>query len=200
MSCELRQIGLVVFAIMNELIHATTAELEAGLEFIRCSPKDGGTLEMIVRRPVVDERESVAEVALDLAAGLAGDNWKQRGSARTPDGSANPEMQITVMNSRAAAVVALSRERWGLAGDQLFVDLDLSCENLPPGTRLAVGSAIIEATGPPHTGCKKFLARFGAAALEFVNSPLGKQLHLRGINARVVQSGVIRVGDLVKKT
>jgi hypothetical protein len=183
---------------MNNVTHATLAELEAGLDFIRRSPKDRGTLELIVRRPQSNERESLDMATLDLVEGLAGDNWKARGSVRTPDGSANAEMQITMMNSRAAQVVARSRERWGLAGDQLFVDLDLSAENLPPGSLLALGEAVIEVTSPPHNGCKKFLARFGQEALNFVNSPLGKQLHLRGINAKIVQGGVIRVGDTVR--
>ncbi len=184
---------------MSDTKHATREELEAGLDFIRAAPRNAGTLELIVRRPRSDERELLETATIDLVEGLAGDNWKTRGSTRTPDGSANPETQITVMNSRAAAVVARDRARWGLAGDQLFVDLDLSVENLPPGTRLAVGPALIEVSSHPHNGCKKFLDRFGQNALEFVNSPQGKQLHLRGINAKVVRGGVIRVGDVVKK-
>jgi len=184
---------------MNESDHAAATELEANLGFIRHSPKDGGRLEMIVRRPQVNERETLNEATLDMVDGLAGDNWKWRGSASTSDGSANPEMQLTLMNSRTAQIIAQDRARWRLAGDQLFVDLDLSRENLPPGTRLAVGAAVIEVTRPPHTGCKKFLARFGRAALAFVNSPAGRQLQLRGIHAKVVRGGAIRVGDAVQK-
>lgn len=175
------------------------AKLEAGLDEIRQSPKDEGVLEMLVRRPRVDEREVLAEGALDLDEGLVGDNWRTRGSSRTADGAAHPAMQLNVMNARAIALLAQSRERWQLAGDQLFLDLDLSEENVPPGTRLAIGSAIIEVTAQPHTGCKKFLARFGLAALQFVNSPTGKQLRLRGLNARVAQPGVIRAGDIVRR-
>ena len=184
---------------MNAVNHATKAELEAQLDFIRGSPKDGGTLEMIVRRPQVNEREMLDEAVLDLAQGLAGDNWIARGSSSTWDGSANPEMQITLMNSRIVAAVARSRERWSLAGDQFFVDLDLSAENLPPGTQLALGAAVIEVTSPPHTGCKKFLSRFGHDALAFVNSPVGRQLNLRGIHARIARGGVVRVGQPLKK-
>ena len=184
---------------MNETKQATAAELEAELAFIRRSPKDSGTLELIVRRPRTNEREIVTEATLDLAQGLAGDSWRTRGSRRTVDGSANPEMQITIMNSRAAQAVAGARENWALAGDQLFIDLDLSAGNLPPGTRLALGEAMIEVTPPPHNGCTKFLARFGQGALAFVNSPLGRQLHLRGINTRIVRGGIIRVGDMVEK-
>jgi MOSC domain len=179
--------------------HLTTEELEAGLDEIRLSPKDQGSLEMIVRRPDVDAREVLEEGELDPAVGLVGDSWIIRGSSRTTDGSAHPDMQLNVMNSRVIALVARDRCRWHLAGDQLFIDLDLSAENLPAGTRLALGSAIIEVTDQPHTGCKKFVARFGLEAMKFVNSPVGKQLHLRGINARVVQPGKVRVGDLVKK-
>ena len=179
--------------------HLTMKELEAGLDDIRRSPKDEGALELIVRRPNLGERESLTEGELDVAQGLVGDTWSTRGSRRSRDGLAHPEMQINVMNSRVIALVAQARERWHLAGDQLFVDLDLSGENLPPGTRLAVGSAVIEVTPEPHTGCEKFVSRFGVDAMKFVNSPLGRELNLRGINAKVVQPGVIRVRDLAKK-
>jgi hypothetical protein len=179
--------------------HLTMEELEAGLDDIRRSPKDEGALELIVRRPSVGERESLAEGELDVAQGLVGDTWSTRGSRRSKDGLAHPEMQINIMNARVIALVAQARERWHLAGDQLFVDLDLSVENLPPGTRLAVGSAVLEVTPEPHTGCEKFVSRFGVDAMKFVNSPLGRQLNLRGINAKVVQPGVIRVRDVAKK-
>jgi MOSC domain-containing protein YiiM len=108
-------------------------------------------------------------------------------------------MQINVMNARVAALVAQDRHRWHLAGDQLYLDMDLSAENLPAGTQLAIGSAIIEVTPPPHTGCKKFVARFGLDAMKFVNSSVGRELHLRGINAKVVQGGTIRVGQVARK-
>ena len=179
--------------------HLTREELAAGLEEIRRSPQSEGVLELIVRRPAVDRREVLEEGVLDLAEGLVGDNWKTRGSSKTADGSAHPGMQLNVMNSRVAALVAQDKERWPLAGDQLYLDLDLSDDNLPPGSRLALGSAVIEVTEVPHAGCKKFVARFGLEAMKFVNSGLGKQLHLRGVNARVVKPGVIRVGDVAKK-
>lgn len=179
--------------------HRTLAELDAGLQLIRQSPNDNGIVELIVRRPGTDLREVVAEGQLDQVVGLVGDDWRTRGSRKMSDGSAHPEMQLNLMNSRAIALVAQNKERWQLAGDQFFVDLDLSETNLPPGTRLTIGSAVIEVTAIPHTGCHKFKARFGADAVKFVNSPEGKQLHLRGINAKVVQPGIVRVGDRVKK-
>ena len=173
--------------------------MEAGLGDIRQSPKDVGVLKLISCRPNTDEREVLDEAQLDPAHGLVGDNWKARGSRSTLDGSANPEMQLNVMNARVIELLAQDKERWALAGDQLFVDFDLSETNIPPGTRLAIGSAVIEVTAPPHLGCKKFSARFGPDAMKFVNSPEGKELHLRGVNAKVVQPGVIRTGDSVKK-
>ena len=137
---------------------------------------------------------------LDLKTGLVGDTWSIRASKRTPDGSPHPDMQITVMNSRVAAVIAGEITRWGLAGDQLYVDFDISAENAPSGTRLAIGTAIIEVTDQPHTGCAKFLKRFGTNATKFVNSPRGLALRLRGINARVVVPGRIQKGDRIRKS
>jgi len=183
---------------MNTM-HLSLSELEAGLEHILRSPKEAGVLKMIVRRPSEDEREVVQSAELDLANGLIGDNWKMRGSRHTSDGSANPDAQITIMNSRTIELLAQSEERWSLAGDQLFIEMDLSADNLPPGTRLSLGSAVIEVSSAPHTGCKKFAVRYGTDATKFVNSPQGKRLHLRGINAKVIQAGRVRIGDVAKK-
>jgi len=179
--------------------HLTAEELLAGLDHIRNAPKDEGVLDLIVRRPAINDREVVEQAELDLVQGLIGDTWNCRRSKSTPDGSANIEMQITVINSRVAALVAQERERWQLAGDQLYIDLDLSAENLPAGARIALGSAVIEVTAPPHLGCQKFVARFGMEAMKFVNSAVGKQLRLRGIHARVIEPGTIRSGDVARK-
>ena len=178
--------------------HLTTAELEAGLDEVRAAPRDEGVLLLIVRRPRVEEREILEEGELNTAEGLVGDSWKTRGSSRTPDGSPHPEMQLNIMNARATNLVAQDKARWHLAGDQLYIDMDLSAENLPAGTRLAIGSAIIEVTPPPHTGCVKFVSRFGVDAMKFVNSRVGRELNLRGINARVILPGTIRVGQVVR--
>lgn len=185
---------------MPDVRHLTQPELEAGLGEIRRSPPDRGLLAMIVRRPQTEEREVLNEAELNVYDGLVGDNWRTRGSSSTADGSAHPDMQLNLMNSRAIGLVAQDRERWPLAGDQLFVDLDLGDANLPPGSQLAIGSAVIEVTAVPHTGCRKFTARFGPEATKFVNSAEGKRLHLRGVNARVVEAGVIRSGDLILVT
>jgi MOSC domain-containing protein YiiM len=184
---------------MNEVRRLSLDELQAGLDHIRRSPGDRGTVVFIVRRPETLKREVIAEAQLDLALGLVGDNWKARGYRKSPDGSAHPDMQITVMNARVIALLAETQDRWALAGDQLYVDLDLSVDNLPPGTRLAVGTAVIEVTAEPHTGCRQFSDRFGTDATRFVNSPEGKQLRLRGLNAKVVQAGAVRVGDVAIK-
>ena len=182
---------------MSSEKHIPAETLEAGLETVHAAPKSAGSLDLIVRRPGVDLRELVSDARLDEVSGLVGDTWQQRGSSRNADGTAHPDMQLTVMNSRAIALIAGSRERWPLAGDQLFVDMDLSVTNLPPGSRLRVGEAIIEITAQPHTGCAKFRARFGADALALVNSPHGRELRLRGANARIVSGGVVRKGDKV---
>ena len=176
--------------------HATMEKLDAGLDEVRRSPKDGGVLNMIVCRPGVDKREVLEEAELNQKVGLVGDSWSSRATQHwTP----HPDRQLTLMNSRAATLVAQDRDRWPLAGDQLYIDLDLSVENLPPGTRLSLGTAIVEVSDQPHTGCSKFAARFGKDAMEFVNSPVGRELNLRGINARVTQPGRIRVGDIANR-
>ena len=179
--------------------HLTLAELEAALDTIRHSPKDEGVLELIVRRPAVGARDVVEEGELDPVVGLVGDSWSMRGSRRGGVGGPNPDTQLNIMNARVVALVAQDKSRWPLAGDQLFADMDLSEANLPPGTRLQIGTAMIEVTAEPHTGCRKFIERFGFDATAFVNSIERKDLHLRGINARVVQRGTIRVGDRLTK-
>ena len=184
---------------VNPVQHFTLAELEARLPSALGSPKDEGTLELIVRRPAVGRRDVLEAGELDLATGLVGDTWNIRTSKRTPDGSPHPDMKITLMNSRVIALIAGEKTRWGLAGDQLYVDFDISAANAPPGTQLAIGSAVIEVTNQPHTGCAKFMQRFGVHAMKFVNSSKGLELRLRGINARVAVPGRIQTGDRVRK-
>jgi MOSC domain-containing protein YiiM len=181
--------------------HATRDDLEAGLGHVRRAPAEAGTLELIARRPAEEQRELLEAGELDLHAGLAGDMWAERPSSSTPDGGPNPNAQVTVMNARAAALVAMGddRARWAQAGDQLYVDFDVSQENLPPGSRLAIGDAVLEVTADPHLGCGKFSRRFGVDALKFVNSKVGRDLRLRGVNTRVVEPGTIRRGDEVRK-
>jgi MOSC domain-containing protein YiiM len=168
--------------------HLTREELEAALDHLREAPRNEGVVQLIVRRPRVDEREVLEEAELDPVKG-----------SKTADGGPHPEMQINIMNSRVTALVAQEKSRWSLAGDQLYIDMDLSKENLPAGTRLEIGSAVLEVSPLPHTGCHKFVARFGVEAMKFVNSPVGKELCLRGINAKVVQAGVVRLGSTAKK-
>jgi hypothetical protein len=178
-------------------LHFDRATLDAGVDHVRDAPLDHGTVELICRRPEVEEREVVEEAVLDESEGLVGDNWLARGSSSTEDGSANPEMQLTLMNSRSAKLIAGTDERRQLAGDQVFVDLDLSEANLPPGTRIQIGDAVVERTAIPHRGCGKFLKRFGADALKFVNSEVGRELNLRGVNVKIVKSGTVRRGDAI---
>jgi hypothetical protein len=177
--------------------HLSRDELEAALDDIRLSPKDAGELRLIVRRPDVDEREVVEAGEFQPDVGLVGDNWRARGSTSTPDGTASINRQITVMNARVARLVAGDEARMALAGDQLYVDFDLSVENLPPGTLVAIGDVVLEVSEEPHLGCAKFVERFGEDAMRFVNSRLGRQMRLRGLNARIRVPGVVRTGDPV---
>ena len=185
---------------MRVVEHVGTDQLEAGLDEILRSPADDGTIELIVRRPAEGERELLEEGELDLEDGLVGDHWRTRGSQSTSDGRSNPEMQLTLMNARVVDLVAARDwERWALAGDQLYVDFDISEANVPAGTRLALGTAVIEVTATPHDGCVKFMGRFGKDAHRFVNTKPHRHLNLRGINARVVEPGAVRRGDTIRK-
>jgi hypothetical protein len=180
-------------------VFASEKELEAGLDAIKASPRDNGIVQKIVCRPNVDERRELQEAQLDLTMGLVGDNWLSKGFYKAADGRAHPDMQLNIMNARAIALIAGIDERWQLAGDQFYVDLDLSPRNLPPRSQLRIGEAIIEVTAEPHLGCSKFMARFGRDAARFVNSEVGKALNLRGINARVIQPGKVLLGARISK-
>jgi hypothetical protein len=180
--------------------HLTMAEIEAAVAEAGPSPADNGSLEMIVIRPEDEQRQVLDQAQLDPEEGLIGDNWRARGSRRTDDGGAHPDMQITLMNSRIIGTLAGDRDRWPLAGDQLFVDIDVSSENLPVGQRFTVGEALLEITAIPHTGCAKFTERYGSAAIRYVNSPEGRAARRRGVYAKVIRAGSIRTGDKVEKT
>ena len=184
-----------------EAKHLSTDELESGLPQIKQSPKESGELQLIARRPAIGERDLIDEGELDTDEGLVGDNWATRGQQSDPPREPKLLAQLTLMNARAAQLVSGSKERWPLAGDQLYVDFDIGRDNLPIGSKVRIGDdAIVEVTEEPHPGCKKFVERFGMDAMEFVNSDEGKQMCLRGINTRIVQSGMIRVGDKITKS
>jgi hypothetical protein len=180
--------------------HANYTALEAGLPEIRRSPQDRGQIVLIVRRPAAKEREVLAEAVLDPSEGLVGDSWRARASAKIANGEVpDRRTQLTLMNARVAALVAGDQHRWPLAGDQLYVDFDLGTANVPPGTQLAVGTALIEISDQPHRGCGKFLSRFGIDAQRFVTSPVGRELNLRGVNAIVRSGGLVRSGEEIRK-
>lgn len=174
----------------------TEAQLAAALDEVRAAPRDAGIIELIVRRPVVLEREVIDVGELDRVVGLVGDNWSTKPSKKL--GYPNPNAQITVMNIRALRALC-DRPEWPLAGDNLCVDLDLSVVSTPAGTQLLIGEALLEVTADPHTGCAKFTERFGSEATKWVNSPLGRELNLRGINAKIIRGGVVKRGDSMRK-
>ena len=177
--------------------HKDLETLQNGFEHIKKSPADNGTVELIAIRPEEDQRKELEEGMFDEIKGLIGDNWASRGHSKTTDGSAHPEMQINIMNSRIISLITTEKNDWKMAGDQLFVDFNLNKDNVPAGTRLSIGDAILEVTSVPHTGCKKFSQRFGVEALKFISTNTGRQWQLRGINARVIKSGAIRIGDQI---
>ena len=194
----LRPASEVIDATLIDRVPDRERDFAPFLAGVEASPRDQGTLRAIVRRPERDRREVVSEATLDLENGLVGDDWLARGSSSQPDGRANPDSQLTIMSVRVLTAIEPDESRWALAGDQLLVDLDLSIEALPAGARLRIGEAELVISEKPHTGCAKFSGRFGSDALRWINSPLGRDLRLRGVNARVVRGGVVRVGDLIR--
>lgn len=177
-------------------MHLDESSLTGGLAAILAKPRDNG-VKALFRRPTNGERERLREAELTRADGVVGDNWRHRVSSRTPDGTASVDTQVTIMGSSFLELIAGAEDRWELAGDQIIVDFDLAAKVVPTGTRLRVGSALLEVTAPPHTGCGKFAERYGAAAKAFVNTPQGRALNLRGVNAQVIEEGRVRVGDVI---
>lgn len=181
------------------MTHVTTAIIEKQLPYVEASPKDNGVIKLIVVRPKTNKRQILDSCFISYEKGMEGDNWTLGCWKTTEDGSPHPDVQIAITNYRIHEIFSnLDKDR-ALAGDNLFVDLDLSERNLKAGDRLALGSAIIKITSVPHNGCGKFKERFGIDALKFVNSPIGKQMHLRGIYAKVIQNGIVSVNDTIKK-
>jgi hypothetical protein len=183
----------------SAVAYTDLSTLEGSLDYIRSAPGDVGTIELLVCRPAVDERSVLDEAVFDPAVGLVGDTWYVRPSPTSTDGGPHPDAQVTIVNARAIASIAGPITRWVLAGDQVYADFDVSVANLPPGTQLAIGTAVLEVTAKPHTGCAKFRARFGPDALRFVNSDAGHELRLRGMNTRIVRGGVVRRGDSITR-
>jgi len=179
--------------------HLTRAELLAGLPEILAAPKDDGRVDGIVVRPASEQREEVESIGISLAGGFEGDHWVRGCWMSTEDGRPHPDVQICIMSSRCIALIAEDRDNWAPAGDNLFVDMDLTPSNLPPGTQLSVGTAVIEITDTPHKGCAKFIERYGRDACVFVNMGDGDKYKLRGIYARVVKDGQLSLGDTIKK-
>lgn len=198
----------IAVALMAHLRHTspmdTTAEAPARdfarhTDAVLAAPSDAAIVELIVRRPERDRREVLAAARLDPVEGLVGDGWLARGSSSTADHTADPLSQLTIMNTRVLAAMEPDRSRWPLAGDQLYADLDLSVANLPPGSRLRVGEALVEVTERPHTGCAKFASRFGLDALRWISTPAGRAARMRGMYVRVLEAGAVRVGDAIRK-
>jgi hypothetical protein len=179
--------------------HRSLAELQQGLPVILAAPKDEGVLRAIVVRPAHGERLTPGASEVSLARGVHGDHWEKGCWRTTEDGRPDPDVQICIMSARCIELIAGPIENWPPAGDNLFIDMDLTPANMPPGQRFSIGTALFEITAVPHNGCDQFIARFGRDAVLFVNTGEGKRLRLRGIYARVIRDGRIAAGDRVTK-
>jgi hypothetical protein len=179
-------------------LHVSRDELDARLDELRALDAHEGTLELIVVRPSEGQRETPPTAELTLEDGLVGDRWRASAHLRE-DGTVSRENQLTLTSTRMLGLIA-EPERWPLAGDNLLVDMGLDMESLPIGSRLAIGDeVVVQISKIPHTGCAKYSARFGSDALKFINSPEGRALRLRGVNAHVVQPGTVSTGDAIRR-
>ena len=178
----------------NGAMTTRNIDIEAALPDVRSSPAEDGTVDLIAVRPAENQRQVVEKAVLTTDSGLEGDNWLERSSGRD---EIYYETHLALMNSRFADAITPDGEGWELAGDQLYVDFDLSVDNAPPATRLKVGTATIEIAAHPHSGCAKYSKRFGREVLMTTRTDEGKRLRLRGVNARVIVPGVVRRGDSV---
>ena len=184
-----------IVAVSTDL-HVSRESLDPHLPTLRALSSEQGTLELIVVRPTEGERELPDAAELTIEDGLVGDRWTQR---IDPDGNVHRDNQLTIASTHLLGLIA-EPERWPLAGDNLLVDIGLDKESLPTGSRLAIGdTVVVQISEEPHTGCAKFSARFGSDALKFINSPEGRELRLRGVNAHVIVPGTVSTGDTVRR-
>lgn len=177
----------------------TQPEIDQRLSSVLDSPKDQGTVEMIVVRPFKNQRKTLIHVLFSPEAGVTGDNWKTQCWKKLNDGQSDPDVQVAIMNARMIDMLTDDKAHWPLAGDQLFVDFDLSVTNLSPGDQLQIGDAVLQITAEPHRGCSKFKQRFGELAMHCVNSAQGDAHRLRGIYAKIISAGNVSVGDVIHK-
>ena len=184
---------------MESIEHATVDELSEKMDWLLESPKDGGVVRGIVVRPYTDERKELKQARLSPEGGVEGDRWASTAQRKLKDGRLNPDVQVTLTNARLIEVLAKDRANWSLSGDQLYVDMDLSMENLQPGQRLAIGTTVLEISEVPHRGCSKYTSRFGKAAFDLVDSARGRELRFRGVYAQIVTEGTLALGDQIRK-
>lgn len=181
------------------MTYQTTEQLEAGMAGVLDTPRDAGAVRLIVRRPGRGEREILEVGRFDSEVGLVGDDWVNRPGMNSDKPSAYA--QVTVMNARVAELISGDADpaAWARCGDQLYADLDLSQDNLPAGTRIAIGELVLEVQAEPHTGCVQFREWWGPEALRFISSKQGLSLRMRGANTVVVEPGEVRPGDIARK-
>jgi hypothetical protein len=179
--------------------HRTRAEIEAGIGPVLQSPAEGAAVEALFSRPAPGKRLDLPALEVSVSGGIAGDHWSLGCWKTLPDGSPDPDVQVSLMNRRMLHLIAGARDNWARAGNNIIVDMDLSIDNLPIGQRLRVGTAELEIGPVANTGCDFFIERYGRDACVFVNTGIAKQKRLRGVYARVVKDGQIRIGDIIRK-
>lgn len=179
--------------------HATAEQLNAALPHIRAAPRDDAPIEMLCFRPARNQRRMVPDLTLTADRGIPGERWLKAPWLTLPDGRPDPRIQVSILPKRVMDAVWLDRAGTVHPGDPIVADIETSYDSLPVGTRLRAGNAVLEVSDAFNDGCVKWKVRYGAAAKDWLVTPENRPLRLRGLLCRIVQDGMVRLGDRLQR-
>ncbi|MGJ8650411.1 MAG: MOSC domain-containing protein [Opitutaceae bacterium] len=173
-----------------------TRNYDTAIQLAHTAPVGSGRVDYLINRPSEGVHELVDSLYLDVENGIEGDRWKETAWLRLPDGAPDPRVQVSLTNTRVMqCFTGTEADAVFRCGDNIYTDLNLTETHLPVGTLLQIGEAVIEVSDVVNDACGKFAQRFGAEAFQAVRAPTNVGLRLRGLFARIRQSGRVQCGD-----